>query len=54
MVADGVYHALKVGYRLIDCAYCYGNETEVGQGLARAISEGIVKREDIFVVTKVW
>ncbi|KAF3759945.1 Aldo/keto reductase [Cryphonectria parasitica EP155] len=53
-VAEGVYHALKSGYRLIDAAYCYGNETEVGQGLARAFKEGIVKREDIFVVTKVW
>lgn len=54
VVAEGVYHALKVGYRLLDCAYCYGNEAEVGQGLARAIKEGIVKREDVFVVTKVW
>lgn len=53
-VAEGVYHALKSGYRLLDCAYCYGNEAEVGQGLARAIKEGIVKREDVFVVTKVW
>ncbi|KAJ4422414.1 H/ACA snoRNP pseudouridylase subunit [Gnomoniopsis sp. IMI 355080] len=54
VVAEGVYHALKVGYRLLDCAYCYGNEAEVGQGLAKAIKEGIVKREDVFVVTKVW
>jgi glycerol 2-dehydrogenase (NADP+) len=54
VVADGVYHALKAGYRLLDCAYCYGNEAEVGQGLARAISEGVVAREDVFVVTKVW
>lgn len=54
VVAEGVYHALKSGYRLLDCAYCYGNEAEVGQGLAKAISEGIVKREDVFVVTKVW
>lgn len=54
VVAEGVYHALKSGYRLLDCAYCYGNEAEVGQGLAKAIGEGIVKREDVFVVTKVW
>lgn len=54
VVAEGVYHALKSGYRLLDCAYCYGNEAEVGQGLARAISEGVVKRADVFVVTKVW
>lgn len=54
VVAEGVYHALKTGYRLLDCAYCYGNEAEVGQGLAKAIKEGIVKREDVYVVTKVW
>lgn len=54
VVAEGVYHALKSGYRLLDCAYCYGNEAEVGQGLARAIKEGVVKRSDVFVVTKVW
>lgn len=46
--------ALRAGYRLIDCAYCYGNEEEVGQGLAEAIAEGVVRREDVFVVTKVW
>lgn len=47
-------HALKAGYRLIDCAYCYGNEAEVGEGLREAFEQGIVKREDVFVVTKVW
>lgn len=51
---EAVVHALKSGYRLIDCAYCYGNENEVGQGLAEAFAAGIVKREDVFVVTKVW
>lgn len=54
VVAEGVYHALKSGYRLLDCAYCYGNEAEVGQGLARAIAEGVVTRADVFIVTKVW
>lgn len=47
-------HALKSGYRLIDCAYCYGNEEEVGQGLAEAFATGVCKREDVFVVSKVW
>ena len=45
--------ALKAGYKLIDGAYCYNNEDEVGQGLKAAFAAGI-KREDIFVVTKVW
>ncbi|KAL1842804.1 hypothetical protein VTJ49DRAFT_4133 [Mycothermus thermophilus] len=53
-VRQAVVEALRAGYRLIDCAYCYGNEDEVGQGLADAFSQGIVKREEVFVVTKVW
>ena len=32
----------------------YGNEVEVGQGVARAIKEGIVTREDLFLVSKLW
>lgn len=52
-VAASVSYALKEGYKLVDCAYCYGNEDEVGQGLREAFASG-VKREDIFVMTKVW
>ncbi|KAK4143540.1 NADP-dependent oxidoreductase domain-containing protein [Dichotomopilus funicola] len=52
-VKTAVAHALKAGYRLIDGAYCYGNEDEVGQGLAEAFAAGL-KREDVFVVSKVW
>ncbi|KAH8199311.1 hypothetical protein TruAng_006496 [Truncatella angustata] len=52
-VAKAVEIALKSGYKLIDAAYCYANEDEVGQGLKAAFDSGI-KREDIFVVTKLW
>jgi len=52
--SDIVYNAIKVGYRLFDGAYDYQNEKEAGQGIKRAIDEGIVKREDIFVTTKLW
>lgn len=52
--ADVVYTAIKVGYRLIDCASDYGNEKEVGEGINRALTEGIVKREDLFVTSKLW
>ena len=45
--------ALQSGYTLVDAAYCYGNEDEVGAGLAAAFASG-VKREDVFVMTKVW
>lgn len=50
---DAVYHALKDGYRLIDTARYYGNEAGVGRGIRKAIREGIVKREDVFVTSKV-
>ena len=48
-----VYHALKAGYRLIDTARYYGNETGVGAGVRKAISDGIASREEIFVTSKV-
>ncbi|KKA28502.1 hypothetical protein TD95_002884 [Thielaviopsis punctulata] len=53
-ITAGVKTALATGYRLVDCAYVYGNEEAVGKGLAEAFAEGIVRREDIFVITKVW
>jgi len=49
-----VYNALKAGYRLLDGAGDYGNEKEAGEGLRRAIKDGIVKREDVFVTSKLW
>ena len=51
---ESVYNALKTGYRLIDTANVYMNEKGVGRGIKRAIDEGIVKREDIFVTSKLW
>lgn len=47
---DAVSHALKVGYRHLDTAAMYGNETEVGRGLRQSG----VRREDVFLTTKVW
>ncbi|KAL1855333.1 hypothetical protein VTK73DRAFT_8579 [Phialemonium thermophilum] len=52
-VKAAVAYAVKEGYRLVDTAYCYGNENEVGEGLREAFASGI-RREDVFVVTKVW
>lgn len=48
------YNAIKTGYRLIDTAAAYMNEEAVGKGIQRAIDDGLVKREDLFVQTKVW
>jgi len=52
-VAAAVEYALKIGYRHIDAAAVYGNEPEVGQGIAAALKAGI-KREDIFITSKLW
>lgn len=47
---DTIKYALKVGYRFIDTASFYGNEEWIG----KAIKESKIKREDIFLATKVW
>ncbi len=46
--------AIEVGYRHLDCACDYGNEVEVGQGIAQAISDGLCDREDLWVTSKLW
>lgn len=51
---NSVYWALRDGYRLIDTARIYGNEQGVGRGIQKAIDEGLVTREEIFVTTKMW
>ncbi|KAI9323542.1 xylose reductase [Dichotomocladium elegans] len=51
---ETVYGAIKAGVRLIDGACDYGNEVEVGRGINKAIAEGIVTREELFVTTKLW
>ena len=53
-IAAAVYGAVKDGYRLIDCAEVYGNEREIGESIKRLLDEGVVKREELFVVSKVW
>ena len=53
-IGNTVELALKEGYRLIDCAHIYGNEAEIGETLQKCFKEGVVKREDIFVTSKLW
>lgn len=53
-VSDAVYGAIQTGYRLIDCAAVYQNEADIGRVLKRVMDEGIVKREELFVTSKVW
>eukprot|EP00804_Cyclotella_cryptica_P024776 CCRYP_001744-RC/>CCRYP_001744-RC protein AED:0.10 eAED:0.10 QI:259/1/1/1/1/1/7/113/645 len=49
-----VYDAILAGYRRFDSACDYGNEELTGKGIRRAIEEGIVKREELYITTKLW
>lgn len=52
--ASVCYEAIKNGYRRLDCACDYGNETEVGEGIELAIKDGLCSREDLFITSKLW
>lgn len=51
---DVCYQAIAKGYRRLDCACDYGNEAQVGRGIQRAIQDGLVQRQDLFVTSKLW
>ncbi len=53
-IAQAVKTAIKMGYRHIDCASVYCNEKEIGAALAEVFAEGIVKREELWITSKVW
>lgn len=53
-VEEVTYAAIKDGYRHIDTAYIYKSEQAIGRGIKKAIDEGLVKREDLWITTKVW
>jgi len=52
--ANVVYHAIQNGIRLIDTAYKYKNEKDVGIGINNAIKDKLCKREDLIIIGKVW
>ncbi|VDN55830.1 unnamed protein product [Dracunculus medinensis] len=53
-VRNAVCWAIEVGYRLIDTAHIYGNEEAIGEALAQSFKAGKIKRDDIFITTKLW
>lgn len=53
-VSAAVAGAIESGYRLFDCAAVYGNEDQIGKVFKNAFDTGVVKREELFITTKVW
>ena len=54
VVAQMVRGAIAAGYRHIDCAAVYSNEKQIGQVLAKLLRSGLVKREELWITSKVW
>ncbi|KAJ4457972.1 putative Aldose reductase A [Paratrimastix pyriformis] len=53
-VKSAVKAAIDAGYRHIDTAYAYGNEAAIGEALQEVFAEGKIRREDLFITTKLW
>jgi diketogulonate reductase-like aldo/keto reductase len=54
IVAETVRKAVYSGYRQIDCASVYGNEKNIGYVINEIIKSGFLKREDLWITSKVW
>lgn len=52
-VTETVELAIDTGYRLIDCGFIHNNESEVGAAINKKIKEGVIERDDLFIIGKV-
>lgn len=52
--ADRVFKAIEVGYRHLDSAADYGNETQAGEGIKRALADGVCTRDELWITSKLW
>lgn len=53
-ISNAVAGAIRAGYRMFDCAACYGNEDQIGEVFQKAFDEGVVERKELYIMTKVW
>ncbi len=53
-ISNAVYGAIECGYRLFDCASVYQNEDQIGEVFEKAFKNGLVKREELHITSKVW
>ena len=53
-ISNAVYGAVQCGYRLFDCASVYQNEDQIGEVFEKAFRNGLVKREELHITSKVW
>ena len=53
-IQEVIYNSIKDGLRMIDTAFKYGNEEEVGKGLRKALDDKLCKREELFIIGKIW
>ena len=53
-VAGAVREALSLGYRHLDCASVYANEAEIGNVLKEVFDSGVIRREELWITSKVW